>query len=132
MSYVFFCFLIALSARLHLPKAQKDLPVQHLLATKPLRASIVIGSFGASKALDTTVFDLDVKRDASAPAPTYDAPIRYGKQPEINHIFREDPRSPPKIISLAFVMAVLATIPVLLVGVRSPSLSTTVDDQMLT
>ncbi|KAF5492613.1 Dolichyl-diphosphooligosaccharide--protein glycosyltransferase subunit SWP1 [Colletotrichum siamense] len=96
--------------------AQKDLPVQHLLATKPLRASIVIGSFGASKALDTTVFDLDVKRDASAPAPTYDAPIRYGKQPEINHIFREDPRSPPKIISLAFVMAVLATIPVLLVG----------------
>ncbi|KAK1480718.1 hypothetical protein CPAR01_01133 [Colletotrichum paranaense] len=99
-----------------LQQAQKDLPVQLLLANEPLKASIVIGSFGAAKALETTLFDVSVSRDASAAAPTYDAPLRYGKQPEISHIFREDPRSPPKIISLAFVIAVLATIPVLLIG----------------
>ncbi|KAL0935157.1 oligosaccharyltransferase subunit ribophorin ii [Colletotrichum truncatum] len=96
--------------------AQKDLPIQHLLATKPLRASVVIGSFGSSKALDATVFDVEVKRDTTAVLPTYEAPLRYGKQPEIHHIFRADPRSPPKVISLVFVLAVLATIPVLLVG----------------
>lgn len=103
-------------------KAQKDLPIQHLLAAKPLRASIVIGSFGASKALDTALFDVAVQRDPSAVLPNYDPPIRYGKQPEIHHIFRDDPRSPPKVISLAFVLAVLATIPVLLVGVSSSPL----------
>ncbi|KAF6805272.1 oligosaccharyltransferase subunit ribophorin ii [Colletotrichum sojae] len=96
--------------------SQKDLPVQHLLATKPLRASVVIGSFGFSKALDATVFDIEVKRDAAAAAPVYEAPLRYGKQPEIHHVFRDDPKSPPKVISLAFVVAVLATVPVLLVG----------------
>ncbi|GKT91868.1 oligosaccharyltransferase subunit ribophorin II [Colletotrichum tofieldiae] len=97
-------------------ESQKDLPIQLLLATEPLKASIVIGSFGASKALETTLFDVAVKRDASAAVPTYEAPVRYGKQPEIHHIFKEGDKSPPKIISLAFVIAVLATIPVLLIG----------------
>ncbi|GJC88342.1 dolichyl-diphosphooligosaccharide--protein glycosyltransferase subunit 2 [Colletotrichum liriopes] len=97
-------------------ESQKDLPIQLLLATEPLKASIVIGSFGASKALETTLFDVAVKRDASAAVPTYEAPIRYGKQPEIHHIFKEGDKSPPKVISLAFVIAVLATIPVLLIG----------------
>ncbi|OLN81711.1 Dolichyl-diphosphooligosaccharide-protein glycosyltransferase subunit SWP1 [Colletotrichum chlorophyti] len=96
--------------------SQKELPVQLLLATEPLKASVVIGSFGSSKALNTALFDLTVKRDVAAAEPIHDAPLRYGKQPEIHHIFREDPRSPPKIISLAFVLAVLATIPVLFVG----------------
>lgn len=102
------------------PQSQKDLPIQLLLATEPLKASIVIGSFGSSKALETTLFDVAVKREASAPAPAYEPPVRYGKQPEIHHVFKEGDKSPPKIISLAFVIAVLATIPVLLIGVSIP------------
>ncbi|TDZ44688.1 Dolichyl-diphosphooligosaccharide--protein glycosyltransferase subunit SWP1 [Colletotrichum trifolii] len=96
--------------------SQKDLPIQHLLATKPLQASVVIGSFGASKALDATVFNVEVQRDSTAVTPTYEAPLRYGKQPEIHHVFKDDPKSPAKIISLVFVLAVLSTIPVLLVA----------------
>ncbi|KAK2048161.1 hypothetical protein LZ31DRAFT_459366 [Colletotrichum somersetense] len=96
--------------------SQKDLPIQLLLATEPLKASIVIGSFGSSKPVETTLFEVAVKRDASAASPAYEPPVRYGKQPEIHHIFREGDKSPPKIISLAFVVAVLATIPVLLVA----------------
>ena len=38
---------------------------------------------------------------------------------EIHHIFRADPKSGPKIISLFFVLAVLATLPVLLGAVCS-------------
>jgi len=44
--------------------------------------------------------------------------VRYGKQPEIKHTFRADPKSPPKVISLVFVLAVLATVPALFIGVR--------------
>jgi oligosaccharyltransferase complex subunit delta (ribophorin II) len=40
--------------------------------------------------------------------------LRYRAQPEINHIFRADPRSPPKIISAIFTLAVLGTLPLLL------------------
>lgn len=41
-------------------------------------------------------------------------PERFGKKQEINHIFREDPRSPPTIISLVFSLSVLAALPLLL------------------
>jgi oligosaccharyltransferase complex subunit delta (ribophorin II) len=41
-------------------------------------------------------------------------PLRYAVEKEIHHIFREDPRSPPKIISLVFAAAVVASLPVLL------------------
>lgn len=43
-------------------------------------------------------------------------PVRYGKRDEIHHIFRADPKSPPKIITLVFTLAVLAALPALLVG----------------
>lgn len=51
--------------------------------------------------------------DASTPAPSSTAPERYGKKPEIKHIFRQDAKSPPRIVSLAFTLAVLGTLPVL-------------------
>ena len=35
-------------------------------------------------------------------------PQRYAADEEIHHIFREEPRSPPKVISLVFAAAVLA------------------------
>jgi oligosaccharyltransferase complex subunit delta (ribophorin II) len=40
--------------------------------------------------------------------------MRYGKLEEIHHIFRADPQSPPKIITIFFTAAVLATVPILL------------------
>ncbi|KAK1834861.1 Dolichyl-diphosphooligosaccharide--protein glycosyltransferase subunit 2 [Podospora conica] len=92
---------------------QKDIPVQLLVATKPLEASIVIGSFGSAQAYNSRVFEVQIKTDPTAPAPSYEKPVRYGPKPEIHHIFRADPQSPPKIISLFFAAAVIATVPAL-------------------
>ncbi|KAK4220210.1 Dolichyl-diphosphooligosaccharide--protein glycosyltransferase subunit 2 [Rhypophila decipiens] len=95
---------------------QKEIPTQLLVSTKPLHASIVIGSFGASQGVNAHVFNLQTTTDASLPAPSYEKPIRYGKKPEIHHTFKADPRSPPMAISIFFGVAVLVTIPALFVG----------------
>jgi oligosaccharyltransferase complex subunit delta (ribophorin II) len=58
-------------------------------------------------------FDINIISDASAPTATPPAPERYAPKPEIHHIFKEDPRSPPKAISLVFTIAVLAALPAL-------------------
>jgi oligosaccharyltransferase complex subunit delta (ribophorin II) len=94
------------------------------LSNKPLQASIVIGSFGSSEGLVAQLFDLEAKQDVHSPAPKYEKPLRYGKLPEIHHIFRKDPKNPPKIVSLFFVGAVAAALPALFIAVRpvSPSL----------
>ncbi|KAM0742081.1 hypothetical protein ACQRIT_002258 [Beauveria bassiana] len=94
---------------------QKDLPIQLLNSATPLEAKIVLGSFGSSKAIVASVFDINVVRDPSH-VNTYEAPLRYGKRPEIHHIFRADPKNPPKMISLVFAGAVLAAIPVLFIS----------------
>jgi len=52
--------------------------------------------------------------DPASPAPKVEKPLRYGQLEEIHHIFRADPKSGSKVISLFFVLAVLATVPVLL------------------
>ncbi|EFW99461.1 oligosaccharyltransferase subunit ribophorin [Grosmannia clavigera kw1407] len=96
--------------------AQKDIPVQLVLAKQPLRASIVIGSFGSAQGYAAPVFDLQLQVDASAAPLVYEAPERFGKLPEIHHIFRADPQSPPKPISLCFVLLVAAALPALFVG----------------
>ncbi|KAI0007614.1 Oligosaccharyltransferase subunit Ribophorin II-domain-containing protein [Xylariaceae sp. FL0662B] len=93
-----------------------DLPVQLAIATEPLRASLILASFGESKGFYKPVFDVDIQRDPSATPIAYEKPLRYGKREEIHHTFRADPKSPPKVISLFFVLAVLATIPALFVG----------------
>ncbi len=77
----------------------------------------MIGSFGATEGLLAPLFDVVFKIDPDSPSPSYEKPLRYGKQPEIHHIFRADARSPPKIISLVFVLAVLAALPALFIGV---------------
>lgn len=102
-------------------QGHRDLPVQFIKTDKPIQASLVLGSFGSTKASVSPVFELNIKRDSSAPATTYKAPLRYGKLPEIHHIFRADPKNPPKIISLAFSLAVLAAVPVLFISVSSKS-----------
>lgn len=87
------------------------------MSPKPLKASVVIGSFGEARAINTPVFDIQLQTDPNAPVPKYDAPLRYGKKPEISHTFRPDPKSPPKVISLFFALAVAATVPALFISV---------------
>ncbi|CAP59887.1 uncharacterized protein PODANS_1_2120 [Podospora anserina S mat+] len=94
----------------------KDLPVQFLHSDGPLEASIILGSFGSSKALNAPVFDVKLQKDPNVPLPPYEKPVRYGKKEEIHHIFRADPTSPPKVISIFFALFVLATVPVLFIS----------------
>ncbi|KAK3983913.1 Oligosaccharyltransferase subunit Ribophorin II-domain-containing protein [Cladorrhinum sp. PSN332] len=96
--------------------SHKDLPVQFLLATEPLKASIVIGSFGSAKPLDTPVFNVKIETDPAVPPPAYEKPVRYGKKAEIHHIFRPDPKSPPTVISIFFAFAVVAALPVVFIS----------------
>ncbi|KAK7547691.1 dolichyl-diphosphooligosaccharide-protein glycosyltransferase [Phyllosticta citricarpa] len=94
---------------------QKELPYQFLTTSSPLKASLVIGSFGSSEPYNSVVFDLDVQRDPNVPLAIPDPPVRYGMKDEIHHIFKTDPRNPPKVITLVFAAAVAAALPVLLI-----------------
>jgi oligosaccharyltransferase complex subunit delta (ribophorin II) len=60
------------------------------------------------------VFDLAVTRDPNVPLSVPEAPVRYASEPEIRHIFRDDPKSPPKLITIVFAAAVAAALPILL------------------
>ncbi|RFU27109.1 hypothetical protein B7463_g9221, partial [Scytalidium lignicola] len=96
--------------------APKDLPIQFAAASKPLKATLILASFGSSTPFGSHVFDLDVKTDPALGSKSSEKPLRYGKLAEIHHIFRADPTSPPKIISIFFALAVLGTLPILLGG----------------
>ncbi|KAI9817377.1 MAG: hypothetical protein M1832_004684 [Thelocarpon impressellum] len=91
----------------------KDLPAQFVKSSKALQVKLLLGSFGSSKGLEKVIFTLEVTGDQSAPAAALEKPLRYGKLGEIHHIFRADPTSPPKIISIVFTAAVLGTLPLL-------------------
>ncbi|KAI4864998.1 Oligosaccharyltransferase subunit Ribophorin II-domain-containing protein [Hypoxylon rubiginosum] len=94
-----------------------DLPVQFAAGSSPLEASVVLASFGSSAdGFRKPLFEVELTRDPNATPVAYERPLRYGKQPEIHHVFRADPTSPPKVVSLVFVLAVLATVPALFVG----------------
>ncbi|MCJ1413588.1 hypothetical protein MMC19_007709 [Ptychographa xylographoides] len=108
-----FPFSVKESGKGKLELTQKDIPSQLLAAKNGLTASLVIASFGYSKPYNSPVFDLNIKRDAGAPIPEVEKPLRYGKLPEIHHVFKSDPTSPPKIVSLVFTAIVLAALPVL-------------------
>lgn len=95
-------------------QTQKDLPYQLLTSSKPLKANLILASFGASAPYKQHIFDLKVSTDSSAPIAAPATPERYGAKPEIHHIFRSDPKSPPTIISLVFTIAILASVPALL------------------
>jgi oligosaccharyltransferase complex subunit delta (ribophorin II) len=57
---------------------------------------------------------LNIENDPKTPPTAATTPERYTSKPEIHHKFRDDPRSPPAIISAVFALAILATIPALL------------------
>jgi oligosaccharyltransferase complex subunit delta (ribophorin II) len=105
-------------SKLTATQTQKDLPIQLLTSKQHLRATLLLASFGTSQPFSNHVFNLEITLDPSAPLPKYEKPLRYGQVEEIHHIFKADPKSGPKIISLFFVLAVLATVPVLLGTVR--------------
>ncbi|KAI9891676.1 MAG: hypothetical protein M1814_002426 [Vezdaea aestivalis] len=93
--------------------SQKDLPSQFQGSSQPLRATLVLASFGSSTPFTNHVFNLILQGDAgAAPAP----PLRYKKLPEIHHIFRSDPKSPPRIITLFFTLGMLAIVPGLFIA----------------
>ncbi|KAG6004615.1 hypothetical protein E4U21_000891 [Claviceps maximensis] len=96
--------------------SQKDLPVQLLSSSSPLEASLILGSRGSAKGSVTAVFDIEIKTDPARPVPSAAAPLRYGKLGEIHHVFGADAKNPPKIVSLVFALAVLATVPALFIG----------------
>ncbi|OJK03923.1 hypothetical protein ASPACDRAFT_112089 [Aspergillus aculeatus ATCC 16872] len=91
---------------------QKDLPVQFLSVSEPLDARVLIGSFGEADAYNGAAFKLTVARNPDEPVPTVES-SRYGKLPEIHHIFKTDAQSPPLVITLVFLALVLAALPVL-------------------
>lgn len=97
-------------------QTQKDLPFQFLAAESPITANLVIASFGSSLPYNSKAFTFTPTKDSAAPSAVPSPPMRYGSLPEIHHIFRGDPKSPPKAISGLFTLAVLATLPVLLGG----------------
>ncbi|OBT85939.1 hypothetical protein VE02_04782 [Pseudogymnoascus sp. 03VT05] len=96
------------SAHLELPYA--SLP-SALLSSPSLSASLVLGSFGPAPASETRLFNIALSADESAQV---EKPVRYGKLGEIHHIFAADQSSPPRVISVFFTLAVLATLPVVL------------------
>ncbi|KAL0262487.1 hypothetical protein SLS55_001455 [Diplodia seriata] len=94
-------------------QTQKDLAAQFLTTESPVKASLIIASFGSSTPYNSAVFDLDVARDPNTPLALPEPPVRYGKKDEIHHIFKDDPQNPPKVITLFFTAAVVAALPIL-------------------
>jgi hypothetical protein len=92
-------------------QSHKDLPSQFLRSSKPIEAKLLIGSFGSSQGYNDRLFSINIATDPSSPIPTIEKPLRYGKLPEIHHIFKSDPTSPSIVFSLLFTIAVLATLP---------------------
>ena len=83
--------------------------------TTPLKVSLLVGSF-VHDPLKVDLFDLILPE--SAPAPTHPDELHFHLLPEIQHTFRPDPKSPPKVISLVFTGVVVAPWLVLLTFVR--------------
>ncbi|EAW10333.1 putative oligosaccharyltransferase subunit ribophorin II [Aspergillus clavatus NRRL 1] len=105
-------FTVKDNGKSRLELTQKDLPVQLLAASEPLDARFLIGSFGSAQAYNKAAFQLRVARNSDQPLPTVEIP-RYGRLPEIHHIFKADAQSPPVVVTLAFVGMVLAAFPIL-------------------
>ena len=96
-------------------QTHKDLPQPFLAApTAAVPAAVVLGSFGSARPYRAASFTLALARDANVPVAAAPAPERYAAAPEIRHVFRGGPRSPPKAVTLVFSAAVLAALPALL------------------
>ncbi|RGP55024.1 hypothetical protein FSPOR_11997 [Fusarium sporotrichioides] len=96
--------------------SHKDLAVPMLLSDEPLKVNLVLGSFGSSNPLISPVFNIEIYHVPNTPLPPFERPMRYGPRAEIHHIFKVGETSPPMIISVVFVTAIVCTFPMLLVA----------------
>ena len=99
-------------------RPKRTFPVQFLAENSSLTSSIVLASFGSNAGYNSRAFTLTPSSDSSTPPPAAEQPLRYGKLPEIHHVFRANAKSPPVVISIVFLGAVVATLPVLAGVVR--------------
>lgn len=76
----------------------------------------MIASFGGATPFNKRAFQLKIKHDSNSAFKAAEKPLRYGKLDEIHHIFKADPKNPPKVISLFFTLGVLVTLPALFGG----------------
>lgn len=79
-----------------------------------LTLSIVLGSFDETAPTFTELGTLVPVLDGPAQAANerlrqkeLEGIVKYGPKPEIRHVFKPEPKSPPKIITLVFTLAVL-------------------------
>ncbi|GIZ39445.1 hypothetical protein CKM354_000282700 [Cercospora kikuchii] len=108
-----FAFSVKDNGKAKVDISQKDIPHQLVHSSEPLLATITLASFGSSAPLRSSVFHLTIQPDATA-SPATPEPERHSAKPEIYHIFKSDPKSPPTVISLFFTLAIVGTLPVLL------------------
>lgn len=98
--------LLVLTIPFSRAQSQKDIPAQFFSSVEPLHASVVIGSFGSAQPVLADAFDLKLKQDGATAPPAVQAPLRYGKMPQIHHIFREPTAYPSKIFPYTFMLAI--------------------------
>ncbi|KAJ6256836.1 hypothetical protein Dda_8705 [Drechslerella dactyloides] len=111
----FFAFDAKESGKARLDITQKDIPTA-LLTAPSLTMTIAIASFGKSSPLSAEIATISPVLDQTAKKALPEPPLKYGKRPEIHHIFRGEPRSPPKIISIVFLGGVVACLPALFIA----------------
>ncbi|QIW97569.1 hypothetical protein AMS68_003087 [Peltaster fructicola] len=109
-----YAFSVKENGKAKLEITQKDIPIALLAQSRSLEASVIIASFGSATPYKQHVFDLSPSFDNNSPAPSSEAAERLSKKDEIHHIFKADARSPPRLVSLVFLLAVLGALPVLL------------------
>ncbi|KAK6527280.1 hypothetical protein TWF281_010468 [Arthrobotrys megalospora] len=106
----FFAFDVKESGKARLDLTQKDIPTA-LLTSESLSLTLALGSFGQSTPLSVEIAKVTPILDAAAKKALPEPPLKYQKMNEIHHIFRAEPKSPPKIISLVFLVAVIVCLP---------------------
>ncbi|KAG0130383.1 Oligosaccharyltransferase subunit Ribophorin II-domain-containing protein [Tuber indicum] len=103
-----------LSGKARVDLSHKDLS-PFLLTAPSLLLSLVLGSFGESAASIVTIGNVEPSLDPTSKAllekqkqkDIGEGTAIYKAKGEIRHIFRVDPQSPPRIITLVFLLSVL-------------------------
>ncbi|KAK6512583.1 hypothetical protein TWF481_001467 [Arthrobotrys musiformis] len=106
----FFPFDIKESGKARLDLTLKDIPIA-LLSSSSLSLTLTVGSFGQSTPLSLEIAKVTPVLDAATKKSLPEPALKYQKMKEIHHIFRAEPKSPPKVISLVFLVAVAVCLP---------------------